>query len=309
MSLDLIKSVFEQMTTTRAWSVCLVKIKKPRNSGTAYATRGVTLMPDGALTEFIGRLSTAYLDPAKGVLRKYSSVCDYDGTTESVKIYRLLSDSQLIADEYSSLISAFSTPEMAGNPFEFAANAYSLKATLCIDGNDIPVFAFSMQNPICLLKNRFLYDEGSFHEIKDKVLNLRPTIDVLIIGATVYLLTMAGENLFNMERSYKALCDATVFDICESEIVSNTGTFSNVAKSGHNPRRFVSYNKGRLERMKDEYVRREMARMFNLTLSGDGKIDTSADGVAEKLVKLLCNKGMVDPFEEVPVEVPSAAKW
>lgn len=64
-----------------------MKIKKPRNSETAYATRGVTLMPVGALTEFIGRLSTAYLDPDKGTLRKYSSVCDYDGTTEAVKMY------------------------------------------------------------------------------------------------------------------------------------------------------------------------------------------------------------------------------
>jgi len=309
MSLEVVRSVFEQMTSTRAWSACLLKIKKIKNSGTAYATRGIALKPDGALTEFVARLSEAYINPAKGMLQKYSAVCDYDGTTEAVKIYKLASTSQLIADEFTSLITAFSTPEMAGDPFEFAANAYSLKATLNIDGIDTPVFAFSMQNPVCILKNRFLYDEGSFHEIKEKVLNLRPTVDVLIIGTTVYLLTMAGENLFHMERSYKALCDATVLDICELDIVSNADAFSTVAKSGHNPRRFVSFNRGRLDHMKDEQKRRIMAERFNLSLSADGKIDTSVDGVAEKFVKLLCNKGMVDPFEDMPVEVPSAAKW
>jgi len=281
MSLEVIRSVFEQMTMTRSWSVCLVKIKKSRTSGTAYATRGITLKPDGALTEFIRRLSDAYVKQEIGNLRKYSSVCDYDGTTEAAKIYRLQSDSQLIAYEFNSLISAFSTPEMAGNPFDFSANAYALRATLRIGENDTPVFAFSMQNPICLLKNRFLYEDGSFHEIKDKVLNLRPTLDVLIVGKTIYLLSMAGENLFNMERSYKALCDATVFDICEAEIVANTDAFSAIAKSGHNPRRFVSFNSGRLERMRVETVRRVMAKKFNLALLPDGKIDASVDGVAE----------------------------
>lgn len=309
MSLEIIRSVFEQMTSTRAWSVCLIKIKKSKNSGTSYTTRGITLKPDGALTEYIAQLSEAYLNPINGTLQKYNSVCDYDGTTESVKVYKIISNSQLIADEFSGLISAFSTPEMAGDPFKFAANAYSLKATLSINGIDTSVFTFSMQNPICLLKNRFLYDEGSFHEIKDKVLNLRPIVDVLIVGKTIYLLTIAGENLFNMERSYKALCDSTVLDISDMNIVSNTDMFSAIAKSGHNPRRFISFNRGRLERMQDEQMRQEMARIFNLSLSADGRIDTSVDGVAEKLVKLLCNKGMVDPFEDMPVEVPSAAKW
>lgn len=254
-------------------------------------------------------MSEAYLCPKKGTLLKCSSVCDYDGSADSVKIYKILSNSQLIANEFTSLIASFSTPEMAGDPFEFAANAYSLRTTLSISGVDTPALFFSMQNPVCLLKNRFLYDEGAFHEIKDKVLNLRPMVDVLIVDTTVYLLTMAGENLFNMERSYKALCDATVLDICELNIVSNPDRFSTVAKSGHNPRRFVSFNRERLDRMKVEQIRMEMARRFNLSLSDDGRIDTSIEGVAEKLVKLLCNKGMVDPFEDIPVEVPSSAKW
>lgn len=309
MSLEVIRSVFEQMTSTRAWSVCLIKIKKPKNSRTCYTTRGVTLKPDGALTEYIARLSELYLNPNNGALQKYNSVCDYDGSTEAAKVYKITSKSDLIADEFSGLITAFSTPELAGDPFEFAANAYSLRATLSINGIETPVFTFSMQNPICLLKNRFLYDEGSFHEIKDKVLNLRPIVDVLVVGTTVYILTMSGENLFNMERSYKALCDSTVHDICGLDIVSDEDIFSAIAKHGHNPRRFVSFNRGRLELMKDEQKRKEMAKRFNLSLSADGRIDTSVDGVAEKLVKLLCNKGMVDPFEDIPVEVPSAAKW
>ena len=41
----------------------------------------------------------------------------------------------------------------------------------------------------------------------------------------------------------------------------------------------------------------------------EGKFDTTQNGVSEKLVKLLCNKGMVDPFDDLPMEVSSPRKW
>lgn len=58
----------------------------------------------------------------------------------------------------------------------------------------------------------------------------------------VYFLSMAGENLFNMERSYKATCSYCVNDIVESGIITNIECFKNTAMSGSNPRRFVSFN-------------------------------------------------------------------
>ena len=50
-----------------------------------------------------------------------------------------------------------------------------------------------------------MQNKGAFQELDKKVLTLRPTIDVLIYGNEVYLFTLNGENLFNMERSYKVL--------------------------------------------------------------------------------------------------------
>ena len=46
-----------------------------------------------------------------------------------------------------------------------------------------------------------------------------------------------------------------------------------------------------------------------LILRKHGKIDTSQEGVSEKVVKILCDKGMVDPFEDIAMEVSSAKKW
>ena len=79
--------------------------------------------------------------------------------------------------------------------------------------------------------------------------------------------------------------------------------------SGHNPRRFVAFNQQRYDAMKDAALRRRMAAIFQLTLDDSGLIDTSSSDASEKLIKVLCNKGMVDPFGNVPVEVSAVSRW
>ena len=41
----------------------------------------------------------------------------------------------------------------------------------------------------------------------------------------------------------------------------------------------------------------------------DGKFDTSNNDTSEKLIKLLCGKGEIDPFNNKPVEVSGAKEW
>lgn len=106
MSLELVHSVMRALPTTQAWMVSLVKIKNSKRNGTTYATRGITLSPQGTLSRFVSDLSGVYVDDEKGFLNKYTSVVDYDGNTEAIKIYKLQSSSQLISDEYTNLVQA-----------------------------------------------------------------------------------------------------------------------------------------------------------------------------------------------------------
>ena len=53
-----------------------------------------------------------------------------------------------------------------------------------------------------------------------------------------------------------------------------------------------------------------MAKRFFIPLDDAGdKFDATVEGAAEKIVKLLCNKGMIDPFEKTAVEVDGARQW
>ena len=183
-----------------------------------------------------------------------------------------------------------------------------LRGTVNIDRENKPIILISMQKPITSLKHKFLHSNGMFTEIPSKVLSLHTTIDVVIINNTVYMLTLSGENLFNMERAYKATCAAKLIEIDRCNIVNNFEAFSTAAKSGHNPRKFVSFNDAHLQKLKHARSRVKMAKKFNIPMDGDF-FDTTNPNDIDKIIKLLCNRGMVDPFDDNPMEVASSKKW
>lgn len=308
MSIRKIKGIFENVATCEAWSLQLLQIKNSKRNGTTYCGREITLSPEGTLTNFLSEISDRYCSQEKGLEKMFERVTDYDGSTIDKTIYKLTTSNELISTEYLALIEAIGNPDSEVDPLEFSAQAYILKGVISIDGEELSVKLISMQNPVTSLKHKFLRSNGTFTEISDKVISLRTAIDVVIVDETVYMLTLAGENLFNMGRAYKAVCKKQITNITDSNIINDAEAFSSVASYGHNPRKFVSFNESHLQKLKDANSRKRISKKFNIPLDGD-KFDMSQLGAADKLVKLLCDRGMVDPFDDNPMEVSSSKKW
>lgn len=308
MSLDKIRLAFASMNKCEAWSIQLLRIKSSKKKGTEYAAMSVNLTPQGKLTEFVKEISGHYIDVEKSELKTFLRVQNYDGTTEGNSIYKLNAQDTLIKEEYALLMKALANTEQEADPLSQKLQAYVIQGDIKIDDEEKTVKLISMQNPITTLKHKFLYEKNTFREIETKVLSLKSTIDVLILDNEIYFFTMAGENLFNMERAYKSVCDNKVTMLEQSGILYDGSVFGNVARTGHHPRMFVSFNEKRYQRLKNKKERKRYAELFEIPLK-DGKFDTSETEAADKLVRLLCNKGMVDPFEELPVEVSGARKW
>lgn len=308
MSISKIKSIFENAANCEAWSLQLLRIKNSKRNGTTYCGREIALSPEGTLTNFLSEISDRYCSQEKGLEKMFESVTDYDGSTVDKTIYKLTTSNELISTEYQTLIKAIGNPDSEVDPLEFSAQAYILKGVVLIDGEELSVKLISMQNPVTSLKHKFLRSNGTFTEISDKVISLRTTIDVVIVDETVYMLTLAGENLFNMERTYKAVCKKQITNITNSNIINDAKAFSSIASCGHNPRKFISFNESHLQKLKYANSRKEMSKKFSIPLDGD-RFDMSQPGAADKLVKLLCDRGMVDPFDDNPMEVSSSKKW
>lgn len=308
MSLDKLNKIFTAIPRCTAWSLQLLKIKTSKRDGTSYTGREIKFTPANKLDEFISEISIRYTNDDKGILKSFLGVTDYDGSTIDKTVYTLSVNNELIQSEYNNLITAIATPDSEINPLEFKPQAYLLKGIINIDNSDYPVKLISMQNPITILKHKFCMQNGTFQEISDKVLSLRPTIDIVIFDGYVYMLTLAGENLFNMERSYKAICTTKISSIKDCNILTDFDAFSAVAGSGHNPRKFVSFNDSHLQKLKNVNTRKKMAKKFNISLDGD-KFDSKKADTSDKLVKLLCDRGMVDPFDDNPMEVAGSKQW
>ena len=308
MSISKIKSVFENVATCDAWSLQLLQIKKSKRNGTTYCGREITLSPEGTLTNFLTEISDRYCSQEKGLEKMFESVTDYDGSIVDKTIYKLTTDNELISTEYPSFVEAIGNPDSEVDPLEPPTQAYLLKGVISICGEELSIKMISMQNPVTSLKHKFLCAYGTFTEISDKVISLRTAVDVVIIENTVYMLTLAGENLFNMERAYKSVCEKQTTNIIDSNIINDAEAFSSIASCGHNPRKFVSFNESHLQKLKNTNSRKKMSKKFSIPLDGD-KFDMSQPGAADKLVKLLCDRGMVDPFDDNPMEVSSSKKW
>ena len=309
MSIQNITIIFQKLNNCTHWSLQLLNIVSTKKEGVCYSSRQIELSPPERLIEFLEDIAEIYLNGKKKSLSLYQDVREYDGTANALTIYKMSTHNELIASEYKSLLSAIADPDTEGNPFRYTS-AYVIKGIIDLDGEEVSVKMFSMQNPVTTLKNKFAHDNGRFYEISHQVLSLRPTIDVVVIGETIYFLTMAGENLFNMARSYKKVCQAKVDLIVKNDIVTDTEAFSGIAVSGHNPRRFVSFNEERLTALKKKAKRASIATKFSIPLDPtSGKFDTTAEGASEKIIKLLCNKGMLDPFDNDAVEVDGARQW
>ena len=309
MSIEKVKHIFESLQTCKAWLLLLLQIKNSKRNGTVYNSREIIFSPEGALSSFAEEIASRYTSDSKKSIDNFDDIREYDGSTIDNVIYKLSKDNLFISTEYEDFMKAVAAPDTELDPLKFNAQAYVLQGRIKLgEEDDEPIKLISMQNPLTTLKHKFLKAEGTFTEITDKVLSLRTSIDVIIFQGTVYMLTLAGERLFNLERAYKAVCAEKLDVIEKCDIVTDYEAFSSVAGSGHNPRKFVSFNDNHLEKLKDGSSRKKIASKFNIAMDGD-KFDTSKPDTADKLVKLLCDRGMVDPFDENPMEVAGSKKW
>lgn len=304
--MEQIYKIFSSLSSCDAWSVFLLKIKETESI--QYESHKITLSPNGIISDFIRDLVDKYTRFDSGVLGMYDAVDVYDGSSIGTSIYKFSTEDDIIEEAYNSLTQAIKNSEREGNPENERLNAYFIQGLINFDESDHPVKLFSLRTPTTVLKNRFRYRNGVYEELTDRLFTLRSTIDAVIVDNDIYFLTMDAEKLFGIERAYKKICNSKVEELITCSFISDPETFQKTATSGHNPRRFASYNQNRVNHLGNESTRVKWANYFGIGLDGSN-FDTSNPTNIEKIIKLICNKGMADPFEDAPVEVAGSKKW
>lgn len=133
------------------------------------------------------RLRCYALVDGGNLVNSYTDIVDYDGTASGTTIYKLDKENTLIASEYDAFLTEIANPDVEADPFAYTS-AYVLKGIIPIADDEIPVKMVSMQSPITKLKQKFqlLHPSGRFSQITHPILTLRTSVDVVIIGDTIY---------------------------------------------------------------------------------------------------------------------------
>lgn len=304
MTVDKMIDIFSSFPSYTDWHVQLLKIKTDKNNKTIYTGRKISLHPSGAVKSLLDEISKRYSNSKNGFLRSYINVRKYDGSTINNVIYWLKSNDVLISEDYNNLLKAIGNPDSELNPLDFDFQACMFEGYR----DDCSIKLISIKSPFVSLKHKFFASDGVFKEISDKVLSLSTTIDVVIISGVVYFLTLDGEKLFNMDRAYKKCGEEKVKDIIKNGLVSDDKLFSSEAMKGFNPRRLVSLNKNHLNKLTNINNRKNIAKKFNIPMVND-KFDVGKSDTTDKLIKVLCDRGMVDPFDNDAMEVAGSKKW
>ena len=300
--------IFLNLTKNAAWTMQLVKICQSSKKGTYYMCREIRLLPSSKLFETIQAISDYYT--SQNGISSYIAIDDYTGDIVEKVIYKLKSTNPMITTEYKAFVNASGNPDIEIDIDQFKASAAAFVGTVKINGHSTPAHLISIRKPVTLLTNKYILSEkGCFKEVNQPILTVPKTIDVAIFGNEVFFFSQAGEKLFNMERSYKMACKNKVSEIVRADLLSNKYTFAVFAKKGINPRRFVSYNSYRLDWLQNVQNRENAARKFGFRLDEKRRIITEEEIDVDSLVKFLCNKAMIDPCNEYPVEVYSAKPW
>ena len=309
MSKEKLKTIFREMKKSDVWALELIKINNSRRNGTSYFAREITLQPAGKMRELISELADFYLSD-KGI-DGFVSVDDYTGDVVGKVIYRLPTVNPLIHDEWEQLKTTLANPDIEERIELTKYGGYIITGTMQLAEGETQVHMVSLGAPASVMKNKFSLIPSSynFKEIKEPVFTFRHTLDALIIDGTAYFFTLQAENLFNMERTHRKVCENKVEQVIQSLEMTNIDAFRKIATSGVYPRQFVSFNESKLYALGDKSKRAEYAATFRFKITEDNIIDTDDEMSVVRLLKFLCNKAAIDPVENSPKEVSAMKGW
>ena len=309
MSKEIIKEVLSSLSNSenKSWRLSLLKFHTSKTKGTTYFVRDIEINPYSSFTDYLKDVSDTYLGDKVSKLNTYQRICNYDGSNVGDFIYKLKIAELELNDLFDSLINAINNPDKEDNIDE-KFNAYVISGEMLCSGKTHKVIIITVKNPLIVLKHKFGYENGVFKKNKAITLSLNTFFDILIIDNDVYLFNLSGEKLFDLERTYRQICDNVSNEICAMNLFTDANCYKELASKGHNPRRFLSFNQSKLDYVKKSSNLSEIAEQFGISLK-DGKVDTSDEKNVDKFVKYLCDKGMVDPVDKTPREVSSAHEW
>lgn len=230
----------------------------------------------------------------------------YDGTVlDKGEAFEISVKDRKVKASYDAFMEALSHAAIEHKAEDENPNATVIKG-ISEDGRE--VYLISARTPLMQLRHRFMKADHVYKAIKNPVLTLPTKLDVVIVDDTMFFLTIAGAQMFVSDSICRKIAEEKVEAIKQVKFVTGLEHFEEVAFRGSNVRRFLGYNEQRMKKLKELQCRKKIAGKFGIKTK-NSKLDLSDPADAERFIKVVCNRGMEDPFDGKAVEVSSSKPW
>ena len=301
-----LRKAFESLTKCNdgCYSLHAICIDHSAENGEiSYVAHSLSIRPKEDWIAHINEVGTGYIGDKKPIISDEFEVKPFDGTVlDENEAFVISGKDKCVKKSFNDFSDVWATESV-----EHSAESISPNATAICDDNRSQVF-LSVRNPFSVLKHKFWCDDSDYKKITGKVLTLSTKMDAVIIGEKLYFLTVAGAQAFVSESICKNVAKDKADALAKLEYISGAENLAAVSLTGLNPRRYLGYNEGRVAELGNATKRRDIAKTFGIKYV-KGKLDLSEKGDAERFIKVICKRGMVDPFTEGPVEVTSSKVW
>lgn len=273
------------------------------NGEISYAAHSLSIRPQDDLIAYLKEVGTGYVGARKPIISDDFDVRPYEGTAlDENEAFVISGKDGRVKKCFSDFCDVWATESV-----EHGADSIDPNAIAICDDDKNCIF-LSLRKPFSILKHKFWYADSSYEKISDKILTLSTKIDAVIVGDKLYFLTIAGAQAFVSESICKKVAKEKAEAVAKLEYISGVETLTNISLAGLNPRRYLGYNAERVADLGNQAKRRDIAKTFGITYA-KGKFDLTDKSDAEKFIKVICNRGMVDPFTDDPVEVTGSKVW
>lgn len=304
-------SVFKTLPRGQNWRLSVMSIRGGVNSAPAFMSRLINLDPESAMMDYLKEITSHYIDKKHGWLLPFPEIAPYQGEWSSERIFHLRTDDEKVRETVDLCKNADRGMAFLGNPAEIDVNAFLLHGVIPVDEAPTDVWLLSTRKPFQRLSRRFSWKKGRkvYKRIDERILTLSVIFDAAIVGKDLFFLSIAGAQVFVCETICREIAKRKVEIV--KNLTTNEARLKEVAQKGFNPRRFLSFDPKRVELLSDSpELAKKVSRLFDIEFDPQaGKFSLRSDEDANRLIKVVCNRGMEDPFTENAVEVAWSAPW
>lgn len=307
-NLGLIQNIFNRLQdSVKVLKPSLYRINKNRND--VACSKFDLSLSTSTFTDFLCDISNKY----ENLEEEFEGLVEYNGQDFENRLSWVELSSSYVSTVWQSITVAKQyfegewvtnlKEDTTGDPKGFMIDGK-------VDHYDI---ALMMDTPpIKRLKHVLSLSDDKYKIVDGPLLVLPEKIDVLRVDNKIYFLTRKGRNMFRIQEERNAECEKTITKVLDVGVVEQNSDFSKFARKGHNPRRLMAYSEKegqeKLLYLADKKKGKKIREAFGINLSGD-KIAPKTMEETERLIKIITERGMLDPFSNGAMEVSGATVW